>query len=377
VEKVLRANAVMTSVGFLNRPRLPDIEGRDSFGGEAWHTVEWPDDAVIKDKRVAVIGTGATGYQTVPEMALEASHVTVFQRTPQWVFPAPGYRSPFASPVYWLNRNFPFYTNFMRLGSGSAEAFEAVSTIDPAFDDPHCCSASNKIARDVAVGFLESKLKDPELVAIMTPEHPVWSARPIQVDPEYCILDAIQRDNVTLVTDGIRRINKTGIETMDGRQIDVDVIAYATGFHANEYLFPMKITGRDGATIEDLWKEGGARAYRTCMMPGFPNLFAIYGPNTNGSLSPATFHELVACFAIQCMQELILDDKSSVEVKPEPYWEYNRLIDERNNTRVWSDRRVQSYYWSKHGRSATMNPLRGPEMWALLRKPDFGHLEVA
>jgi hypothetical protein len=146
-QKVLRANAVMTSVGFLNRPRLPDIEGRETFAGEAWHTVEWPDHAVIKDKRVAVIGTGATGYQTVPAMALEAAHVTVFQRTPQWLFPSPGYLSPFNSNVYWLNRNFPFFTNFMRLGSGSAAAFEAVSTIDPDFDDPHCCSASNKIAR--------------------------------------------------------------------------------------------------------------------------------------------------------------------------------------------------------------------------------------
>ncbi len=375
-EKVMRANAVMTSVGFLNRPRLPDIEGRETFKGEAWHTVEWPDDASIKGKRVAVIGTGATGYQTVPEMALEAEHVTVFQRTPQWVFPAPGYRSPFGAQVYWLNRNFPFYTNFMRLGSGSAEAFEAVSTIDPTFNDPHSCSPSNKIARDVAVGFLKEKLKDPALVEMMTPEHPVWSARPIQVDPEYCILDAIQRDNVTLITDGIARINETGIETNDGRQIDVDVIAYATGFHANEYLFPMKITGREGQTIEKLWEEGGARAYRTCMMPGFPNLFAIYGPNTNGALSPATFHEMVACFALQCMEELILEDKSSVEVKPEAYWDYNRMIDERNNTRVWSDRRVQSYYWSRHGRSATMNPLRGPEMWQLLKKLDRDDLVI-
>jgi 4-hydroxyacetophenone monooxygenase len=376
-EKEMRANAVMTSVGFLNRPRLPDIEGRDSFEGEAWHTVEWPDHAVIKDKRVAVIGTGATGYQTVPEMALEAAHVTVFQRTPQWLFPAPGYRSPFNPHVYWLNRNFPFFTNFMRLGSGSAAAFEAVSTIDPDFDDPHCCSASNKIARDVSIGFLQSKIKDPEQVARLIPKHPVWSARPIQADPEYCFFDAIQRDNVDLVSDGIARINKNGIETKDGRQIDVDVIAYATGFHANEYLFPMKIVGRGGATIEELWKEGGARAYRTCMMPGFPNLFAIYGPNTNGSLNPATFHEMVACFALQCMEELILEGKSTIEVKPEPYWDYNRMIDERNNTRVWSDPRVQSYYWSQHGRSATMNPLPGPQMWALLRKPEFEHLDIA
>jgi len=98
-EKVLRANAVITAVGFLNRPQWPDIEGQDTFEGEAWHTVAWPDDAEIKGKRVAVIGTGASGYQTVPEMALEAEHVTVFQRTPQWVFPTPGYRSPFPPQV--------------------------------------------------------------------------------------------------------------------------------------------------------------------------------------------------------------------------------------------------------------------------------------
>ena len=113
------------------------------------------------------------------------------------------------------------------------------------------------------------------------------------------------------------------------------------------------------------------------MMPGFPNLFAIYGPNTNGALSPATFHEMVACFALQCMEELILEGKNSVEVKPEPYWQFAKMIDEENNTRVWSDRRVQSYYWSKHGRSVTMNPLGGPQMWALLRKPSFEDLEIA
>ncbi|AIT81480.1 monooxygenase [Novosphingobium pentaromativorans US6-1] len=375
-EKTLRANAVITAVGFLNRPKYPDIEGSETFKGSAWHTVSWPDEASIKGKRVAVIGTGASGYQTVPEMALEAEHVTMFQRTPQYLFPTRGYRSPFKKQVEWLNRNFPFYTNFMRLGSGSADGFESVSHIDPDFDDPHACSASNKVARDVSLNFLRSKLNDPDLIAAMTPEHPVWSARPVAVDPDYCVLDAIKRDNVTLVTDGIEKINETGLVTRTGKQIDVDVIAYATGFRATEYLFPMTITGRGGVTIEDFWAEGGARAYRGCMIPNFPNLWCIYGPNTNGALLPATFHELVTIYALQCIEKLILEDKASIEVRGEPYWDYNRLIDRENAMRVWSDPRVPGYYWSKHGRSATMNPLSGPDMWNLLRVPDFSDLDI-
>src|SRR5690606_34090205 len=129
---------------------------------------------------------------------------------------------------------------------------------------------------------------DEDMVARLTPPHPVMSARPVMVDPEYSILDAIKRDNVTLVTDGIGTINASGIEDGKGVQHDIDVIVYATGFQATDYLFPMTITGRDGRTIKQLWAEGGARAYRGCMMPGFPNLWSLYGPNTNGALFPAS-----------------------------------------------------------------------------------------
>jgi 4-hydroxyacetophenone monooxygenase len=313
------------------------------------------------------VGTGASGYQNVPEIALEAEHVTVFQRTPQWVFPVPGYRSPFPAQVSWLDRNLPFHTNFMRVGIG--EGFGKVTEIDPDFKDPHATSPANKRARDLSVAFLEKKLEDPALVAKMTPEHPVWSARAIAVDPEYSILDAIKRDNVTLVTDGVAKVTPTGIVDQAGRQHDVDIIIYATGYNATEYLFPMTITGRDGQTIDQLWANGGARAYAGCMMPGFPNLWSLYGPNTNGALSPASFHELTALHALQCMEPMITGDRKTVEVKAEAYWRYNEQLDEANSKRVWADPRAQSYYWSRHGRSATQNPYSGVEMWKYLRHP--------
>jgi 4-hydroxyacetophenone monooxygenase len=190
------------------------------------------------------------------------------------------------------------------------------------------------------------------------------------------VLDAILRDNVTLVTDAAVRIDRTGIWGGDGKHYEVDAIVYATGFHATEYLFPMTITGRGGRTIEELWAEDGARAHRFCMMPGFPNLWSVYGPNTNGGIGPGAFHELVVAYALQCIERLVLDGKQSIEPTEQAYWDFAKWIDDRNAGKVWSDPRVHSYYWTRHGRSAVMCPLNGTEIWRTLRHPSFAELEI-
>ncbi|MBN8902458.1 MAG: NAD(P)/FAD-dependent oxidoreductase, partial [Rhodospirillales bacterium] len=375
--RTIRSRAVITAVGFLSRPQIPDIQGAQSFAGAAWHTARWPEEADLKGKRVAVIGTGCTGSQMIPEIALEAAHVTVFQRTPQWLFPVPGYRSPFPPQVNWLDRNLPFHTNFMRARTCSLDRIAHAARIDPDFSDPYAVNPLNKRARDACIEFLTRKLEDPALVATMTPAHPIWSARAVVVDPEYCILDAQKRDNVTLVTGGIARIEPQGVVATDGTLHEADVIVYATGFHATEYLYPMTITGTGGQRLEDMWAKDGARAYLGCMMPGFPNLWSIYGPNTNGALNVASFHEKVALYALQCMEMLVLGNGRSMEVRPDAFWRYNRLVDERNLGMAWSDPRARNYYWTEHGRSATMNPFYTAEMSAFLRKPDPADLAIA
>jgi 4-hydroxyacetophenone monooxygenase len=374
----LRSNAVITAVGFLNRPKIPELEGMADFRGPSWHTARWPRDADVAGKRIAVVGTGCTGYQLIPALGSEAEHVVAFQRTPQWLFGVPGYLSPFPSEVAWLDRNVPYYTNFMRLRTlGTGKAFWRLTEIDPEFDDPHTVSPLNRTTRDASLAFLGHKLGDrPELMAAMTPEHPPWSARAVMVDADDCVLDALRRDNVTLVTDGIRRIDETGIETVDGTRHEVDVIVYATGFHASDYLFPMAVTGRGGRTLEDVWKVGGARAHRFCMVPGFPNLWSIYGPNTNGGLGPGAFHELVTRYALECIERLILEDARAIEPREEAYRRFNEDVDERNGRKVWSDPRSGSYYWTEHGRSVVMCPFTGPEIWRLLRHPPNDELEI-
>ncbi|MDA0165322.1 NAD(P)/FAD-dependent oxidoreductase [Solirubrobacter ginsenosidimutans] len=376
-ERVLRANAVVTAVGFLNRPRVPEIEGMTDFRGRSWHTSRWPVDADVADKRVAVIGTGCTGYQLIPELALQTEHVVAFQRTPQWLFGVEGYLAPFAEEVPWLDRNLPYYTNFMRLRMfGTGKAFMRMTEVDPSFDDPHAVSARNKAVREAALAFLERKVADPDLRARMTPPHPPWSARAVVVDTDYNVLDAIQRDDVTLVTSGVRRITTTGIEDGDGVHHEVDLIVYATGFHASEYLFPMTVTGVGGQTLEELWKVGGARAHRFCMYPGFPNLWSVYGPNTNGVLGPATFHDFVARYAIECMERLIVGGGRAIEPRRDAYDRFNAEVDARNARKVWSDPRAHNYYWTEHGRSAVMCPFNSPEIFTLLRHPAFDELEI-
>ena len=374
--RTIRSRAVITAVGFLNRPNIAPFPGAETFAGKSWHTARWPANEDLKGKRVAVIGTGCTGYQMVPEIALEAAHVTVFQRTPQWLFPVPGYRSPFAPQVNWLDRNLPFHTNFMRARTCSLDRIANVARIDPNFQDPYACNETNKRAREGCIAFLERKLRDPSLVKAMTPAHPVWSARAVVVDTDYSIADALLRDNVSLVTSGIEKIVSDGVVAMDGTRHQADVIVYATGFHATEYLYPMTITGRGGLTLEDMWKKDGARAYLGCMMPGFPNLWSVYGPNTNGGLTVATFHEKVAHYALQCMEAVVLGQGGAMEVKPDAFWRYNRLVDERNLGMVWSDPRARNYYWTEHGRSAVMNPFYTAEMAAFLREPDLADLAI-
>ena len=171
---------MITAVGFLNRPNIPEIEGMRRLPGPVLaHGALAARTSTSTGKRVAVVGTGCTGYQLIPELALEAEHVVAFQRTPQWLFGVPGYLSPFPPEVDWLDRNLPYHTNFMRLRTlGTGKAFWRLTEIDPDFDDPHAVQrAQQDDARRLARVPREQARDDPELLATMTPDAPAWSAR--------------------------------------------------------------------------------------------------------------------------------------------------------------------------------------------------------
>ncbi|MFC5948866.1 flavin-containing monooxygenase [Pseudonocardia lutea] len=380
-ERTLRPRAVISAVGFLSRPNVPELPGAERFTGPAFHTARWPADLDLTGKRVAVIGSGCTSYQMVPELADLAGHVELYQRTPQWVFDRPGYRSRYPGQVAWLDRNLPWYPHFLRFRTSwltgphvQSRAFD----VDPEWTDPLSRSAMNARIREGRLEFMRRKLGSrPDLLERMLPPHPPMSARPVAVDSGYGIYDALLRDDVTLVTEGIAGLTERGIETVDGEEHPADVVVYATGFRANDFLWPMEIRGRDGRSLADLWAEDGARAWVGTMLPGFPNLFLLYGPNTNPfSLGVVTFSEITTRFALERIAELVLGDRRSVAVTPEAYRRYNRELDEREALRTWSDPRADNYYRNAHGRSASNCPFEGTEIWERLRHPDPTDLEV-
>ena len=379
--RVWRANAVITSVGFLSRPNMPSIEGMETFEGKAFHTARWPVGLDLKGKRVAVIGTGATGYQLIPELAKLAGHTFVFQRTPNWCFETRGYLDPFPPQVNWLDRNFPYIRNFIRFRVGYLTGPEFVlksMRSDPEFKDQHARSARNKIAREQQIAFIKSKLASrPDLIEKMIPVAPPYSARPVIVDANYCIYDALLRDDVSLVSDRIARIKPNGIEVEGGAEYPLDIIVYATGFKANDFLWPMEVRGRGGKPIEELWEKDGARAYLGTMLPGFPNFFMLYGPNTNnfGGLQIVDFEEMVTRFALECLAGLITRKKRSIDVSLDAYWRYNAEVDRAEALMIYKDPRANNYYKNESGRSAANCPIDVRKIWTWLRNPAGGRAD--
>lgn len=381
-EQSWRVNAVISCVGFLSRPLTPDIQGIGSFEGVACHTAQWPVGLDLTGKRVAVIGSGASGYQTIPEIAKVAEHTVLFQRNASWCFEDPSYVKALPPEATWLDRNFPFYVNFARFRLSSQLAPDAVRlglAVDPGFDDPHAVSATNKAVRDRCIAFVRRKLAArPELIDKMIPHAPPMSSRPIRVDANDSIFDALLRDDLSLVSERIEEITPSGI-VAGGKAYAFDVIVFATGFKANEYLWPMEVRGRDGVRVEDLWAKDGARAYLGSMIPGFPNLFMSYGPNTNnfGGFQVIDLLEIVTRFALQCISGLIMQDKRSVEVTTQAYWRFNDELDREERQMVYMDRRAQNYYQTGAGRSSINGPIDIRRMWRWLRDPTATPPETA
>jgi len=370
----LTANAVISAVGFLSRPKFPAIEGMETFDGPSFHTTWW--DRAFDDpagKHLAVIGTGCSGMQLVPELERLGATVTVFQRRPSWIFEVPIYRDELPAGVKWLDRHMPYYRNF--------EKFRAIWMVgdhvgaapfmrDPTWDDPDSLSAINQAARQASLDYLERKLADrPDLLAACTPRSPAMASRPV-IDNGW--LDAIRGPNVELVTDPIARIVPEGIVTEAGRVVEADAIVFATGFETSKFLWPMEVTGRHG-TLHELWAEDGARAYLGITMPGFPNLFCIYGPNTNSNQGtiPTMGSELQTRYALQCIEELFRTASRSIELTRDAYDDYNRRLDDGLRTTIFSDPRLDTYYINEHGRSSSQTCWSTLEYWEMTRRPDF------
>ena len=362
----LAVNGVVSAVGLLDRPSLPDIEGIASFDGQWLHTSQWRDAIDVRGKRVAVVGTGSSGMQMTPDLAEIAGRLTVFQRTPGWVLGIPGYRTPLPEEAVWLE-SVPYYSNWARLrmawGFGDTSALPLYE-IDPNWDgttvgiNPQTQAAAGRL-----MTYMRSKLgARTDLIAKCTPAYSPFAKR-IVVDNGW--FDALLRDNVELCTDQIERITPRGIRLTSGEERDFDVIVYASGFRANDFLFPMHIVGRDGITLRDFWSKDGPRAYLGIMMPHFPNLWCVYGPNTNPKTGSVIQHcELATRYIASSIKALLENDLRSMDVQESVFDAYQAKLDAALSTSIWTDSRQSSYYKNeKFSRIAVMTAWGSIPYW--------------
>ncbi len=371
--ETVKSNAIISAVGQLNRPKMPDIKGMESFTGPSFHSARWDHSVDLKGKRVAFIGNGASGAQSIPIVANEAAELTVFQRTPNWFFPAPTYHDDVPEGLQWLFAHVPHYAHWYRfwLFWNSTDGLLPAATVDESW--PHqerSVSEANDQIRLLLEMYLRSQYADrPDLIEKVLPTYPPTAKRVVIDNGAWA--ETMKRDHVHLVTDPIDRITPTGVVTKSGEEHAVDVIIYATGFQASRFLTPMALTGRGGVDLNAQW-DGDARAYLGITVPNFPNFFMLYGPNTNIVVNGSIifFSECEVQYVMGCLRLLLEGGHRALDCKREVHDAYNERIDALNKLRTWGASTVSSWYKNEKGRSAQNWPGNLIEYWLQTREPN-------
>ncbi|MGV9914701.1 flavin-containing monooxygenase [Streptomyces tendae] len=344
---------VVLAVGILNVPAIPDWPGLKDFAGPAFHTSRWESEHDLTGKRVAVVGTGSTAAQVVPNLARDAKHVYVFQREPGWVNPKPitlysaAERRALRSPLrYRLQR---------------LRAYRASASSRHGGDIHRPGTPANQAAMNACKAFIDRVFKDrPDLAKAVTPAYPYFGKRPIKDSNFY---EALKRDNVELVPVPVERITEDGVVDAEGTHRPVDVLVLSTGFKPSRYLSQIGVHGRRGVDIQDEWA-GTPAAYLGIMVPEFPNLFMMYGPNTNSPVI-VFMHELQADFITGAIRAARRLRAPVVEVRSGVHRRYNAWLQSKMRGSVWTT--ANNYFKSATGHVVTQWPVSPTVYWALAK----------
>ncbi len=338
----VRATILVSACGQLNRPAWPNIEGQASFAGAAFHSAQWRHDVDLRGKRVAVIGSGASVIQFVPQIAQQAAQVTVFQRTAPYVIAK--HDAPY-SPAQ--QRRFARWPLLMRL----SRAWQYVSHEARALAFVRFPGLM-ALYRGEFTRHLQAAISDPQLRAQLTPDYPLGCKR-ILISNDY--YPTFNLPHVSLQTAAVEQITAQGVVTADGQAHAADVLIYGTGFAASDFLAPMQIRGRDGVLLNQAWREG-AEAYKGISVHGFPNLFILYGPNTNlGHSSIVYMLESQFRYVISGLKQMRAKGIRTLEPKAAVQSRFNQRLQQALTHTVWA-RGCSSWYLNAHGKQTNNWP---------------------
>ena len=378
-EESLTASIVITAVGLLSRPKVPPLPGMDSFEGPLFHSACWPEDLDLTDRRVAIVGTGASSMQIVPAVVDRVAQLTVFQRSPQWAAPTDNYFRAVSDDIHYLMDTVPLYHQWyrFRLAWTWNDKVHASLEIDPDWTEPQrSLNAVNDGHRRFYTRYLTEQLEGREdLIQKALPGYPPFGKRMLLDNGWFA---ALTRDNVELITEPVAAITPHGLRTASGEEREADVIVMCTGFEAQRMLHPMDITGRAGVRLRDVWGDDDPSAYLGITTPGFPNLFFMYGPNTNSGAGGSYIFvaEAQTRYIVDLVGKMIDNGVGAVECRPDVHGEYNRRMDEAHRTRIWSHPGMQTYYRNARGRVVTNMPWRIVDYWDLTRQADLADFDI-
>jgi cation diffusion facilitator CzcD-associated flavoprotein CzcO len=338
------ADVLVAASGGLSEPRMPDIEGLDDFGGEVFHTARWNHDYDLTGKRVAVIGTGASAIQVIPEIAGSVAHLDVYQRTAPWVIPR---RDRAYTGVE--KAAFRLLPGLQRLYR--AAIYLARETFVPAFTWKPGLAAP---ARKAALMNLHGAVKDPELREKLTPHFEIGCKR-ILISNDY--YPALAQEHVDVVTEPIAKVSGHAVVTADGVEREVDAIVVATGFYTTEPPIAEHVLGADGRSLAQVWEREGMAAYKGTTFHGFPNLFQIVGPNTGlGHSSMVFVIECQIAYILDALDRMQREGLTTVQPRPDVQRHWNAALQRRLRRTVWNTGGCASWYLDAHGRNTTLWP---------------------
>jgi 4-hydroxyacetophenone monooxygenase len=370
----LDAAFLVSAIGQLSDPFVPDINGADSFRGQLFHSARWPERLDVAGRHLAVVGTGATAMQLVPTVVDRVASVTVYQRTAQWARPIERYGDPISEGMRWLIENVPFYAEWFRFNMFWRYGDGLLATLRRDLNWPHperSVNRANERHRQEMERFIHAELADrPDLLAKCIPSYPAYAKR-ILVDNGW--YRTLLRPNMHLVTEAIDHIGADAVVTADGARRHADIIVLATGFRLTEMAARLNIVGKAGVSLADAWKDDNPQAYLGLSVPGFPNFFCMLGPNSGPAHGGSVIFqaECQTRYIASCLVQMSERDIASIDVKPEVLEAYVRRVDAEHEQLIWTHPGVETYYRNRHGRVFSVMPWRFVDYWQMTHDADL------
>jgi len=363
-KKEEKINIIISCVGQLSHPKIPEIQGIDQFRGNMFHSARWPDKDVISEKKVAVVGSGASAFQIVPSIADNCKELTIFQRSPPWMFPNSKYHEKVDEGKKWLLANLPFYSRwyrFLLFYPGSDQLLDSLF-IDPNWDKrSDSINQENDGMRQLFTEAMLSQISDKSLINKVIPDYPPFGKRMLQDNGAW--LKSLHLPNVSLLTEGVERMSKKGIISAE-KELEFDTIIFATGFNAQESFHPIQVNGGSGNSFKEIYGDS-PQSYLGITFSTMPNFFAMYGPGTNLAHAGSIIFnsECQINYICSAIEHMIKNNLKIIKVKPDIEKGYQSRYEERHSKMVWQHPKVSSWYQNSQGKVVTTSPWRLVEYW--------------